>query len=69
MAILQTHACVCTRTLTGTQKRLTPSLKSDSLRGAWQAQLGEHVTPDVRVVSSSPTLGDSLLNKKKKYRS
>ena len=34
--------------------------KKHSNMGAWLAQLVEHVTLDLRVVSSSPTLGLEL---------
>ena len=34
-----------------------PPSKVESLWGAWMAQLVEHVTLDLRVMSSSPTLG------------
>lgn len=35
------------------------------IRGAWQAQLLEHVAPNLGVVSSSPTLGVELTYEKK----
>ena len=34
--------------------------KLDSDGGTWLAQLVEHVTPDLGVVSSSPTLGTGI---------
>ena len=32
----------------------------ESFRGAWLAQLVEHVSPDLRIVSSSPTWGAEI---------
>jgi len=44
-------------------------IKAIHIGGTWLAELAEHVTLDLRVMSSSPTLGVELtLGKKKKKR-
>lgn len=40
--------------------------RNSLLRGAWLAWLGEHVTLDIQVMSSSPTLGIEIIFKKSK---
>ena len=54
------------------RKKLTifdiTSEKSMVLRGAWLAQLMEHITLDLRVRSSSPTLSVEITLKKEKKR-